>query len=523
MGRPERKVGEEGAVKGSHGGGGGFGFGGGGSGGSGQGPGNWRYRKLDMPIFDGTDPDGWILRVERYFEFYGLIESEMLESVAVALEGDALRWYQWEQNRHPIRLWSDLKKFMLRQFRPIAGGSLYEQWLATTQVSTVNDYKRRFIETAAPLDRIAENILMGQFINGLKEEIRVEVRLLNPVNVEQAMELASRVEERNQVTHSRKPLLSSVRQAAGTTLSPFNRGGLTSSVGYSMSQTGPPSHRSWSGVYTEFQASVGSPRNTSQSSASKPPQEFRRLTEKELQEKKAKGICFRCDDKWTLGHRCRRKELSVILVDEEEEDDTDGGSTEPPLSPIEELLTEVSLNSVVGISNPKTMKLRGKIEGKEIIVLIDPGATHNFISLNLVKLLGLVIEDSGGFGVSLGNGEMIKGNGVCKEVSVQLDGRLVVCEEFLPLELGASDVILGIKWLETLGPVTTNWKTQVMQFELGGSNITLKGDSSLIRSKISLKAMLRSLRKEGKGYWVELTKWLPVWKQERGRQNQGIQ
>lgn len=31
--------------------------------------GNWHYRKLDMPIFEGTDPDGWIVRVERYFAF----------------------------------------------------------------------------------------------------------------------------------------------------------------------------------------------------------------------------------------------------------------------------------------------------------------------------------------------------------------------------------------------------------------------------------------------------------------------
>lgn len=29
-----------------------------GVGGSGGGPGNWRFRKLDMPVFDGVDPDG---------------------------------------------------------------------------------------------------------------------------------------------------------------------------------------------------------------------------------------------------------------------------------------------------------------------------------------------------------------------------------------------------------------------------------------------------------------------------------
>lgn len=43
-----------------------------GGGGSGGGPGAWKYRKLDMPLFDGEDPDGWIMRVEKYFDFYKL-------------------------------------------------------------------------------------------------------------------------------------------------------------------------------------------------------------------------------------------------------------------------------------------------------------------------------------------------------------------------------------------------------------------------------------------------------------------
>lgn len=83
-------------------------------GGNGGGSGNWRFCKLDMPVFDGTDPDGWILRVERYFAFYKLTETEMLEAVVVAFEGDALRWYQWEQKCRPIRFWGDLKEFILR-------------------------------------------------------------------------------------------------------------------------------------------------------------------------------------------------------------------------------------------------------------------------------------------------------------------------------------------------------------------------------------------------------------------------
>ena len=48
---------------------------------------------------------------------------------------------------------------------------------------------------------------------------------------------------------------------------------------------------------------------------------------------------------------------------------------------------ELSLNSVVGVSEPHTMKLRGEIQGKEVVVLIDCGATYNFISKPVVESL----------------------------------------------------------------------------------------------------------------------------------------
>lgn len=76
-----------------------------------------------------------------------------------------------------------------------------------------------------------------------------------------------------------------------------------------------------------------------------------------------------------------------------QEGDTDEGSTEPPMSPTDELTTEVSLNSVVGLSNPRTMKIRGKINEKDVVVLVDPGATHNFVSLSIVGSLGLVVYE----------------------------------------------------------------------------------------------------------------------------------
>lgn len=50
--------------------------------------------------------------------------------------------------------------------------------------------------------------------------------------------------------------------------------------------------------------------------------------------------------------------------------------------------------SVGGITSPKTMKLRGKIQGREVLILIDSGANHNYISTKLVKEMDLDVEDT---------------------------------------------------------------------------------------------------------------------------------
>lgn len=99
--------------------------------------------------------------MECYFGFYKMIEVEMLEAVAVALDADALRWYQWANTRCPIHHWIDLKEGLLREFRSVSGGTLYEQWLARVQTTTVAEYRCLFIEMAAPLDQILEDMLMG--------------------------------------------------------------------------------------------------------------------------------------------------------------------------------------------------------------------------------------------------------------------------------------------------------------------------------------------------------------------------
>lgn len=75
----------------------------------------------------------------------------------------------------------------------------------------------------------------------------------------------------------------------------------------------------------------------------------------------------------------------------------------------------------------------------------------------------------------MGIEEPVKGSGECKKVPMRLQG-LMVIEDYFPLPLGNSDLILGIQWLEKLGTMSVNWKTHTLKFQMGENTVTLQGD-----------------------------------------------
>lgn len=129
-------------------------------------------------------------------------------------------------------------------------------------------------------------------------------------------------------------------------------------------------------------------------------------------------------------------------------DETDETEPDPVVMTTE--LAELSLNSVVGISSPKTMKLRGRMMEHDVVVLIDSGASHDFISIELVRKLSITLQGTTGYGVLMGVKITVKGEGICKGLKIQAQN-LEIVSDFLPLNLGSADVILGMQWLETLG------------------------------------------------------------------------
>lgn len=84
---------------------------------------------------------------------------------------------------------------------------------------------------------------------------------------------------------------------------------------------------------------------------------------------------------------------------------------EPPTSE-NPYLSHKLISLVVGITNPCTMKLVRHLGGTEVVVMIDPGATHNFISTSTINTLKILLTSTIKFGVSFGTGVAVQDIGM---------------------------------------------------------------------------------------------------------------
>nr|GEW02776.1 peroxidase 64 [Tanacetum cinerariifolium] len=208
--------------------------------------------------------------------------------------------------------------------------------------------------------------------------------------------------------------------------------------------------------------------NTSNSN-SKPPL---RISDVERESRYLKGECYRCGEKYGPGHRCKTGTFKVLEVEEEPE--------EQPTSEVECIagdtndVAEISLHAILGKPHPRTMKVQGMLHSTEVIILIDGGSTHNFISDVLVKDLHLNTQAVAPFGVQIGNGDFIRCGHICKDLPIQINEPKIV-QDFYPFSIGGADLVLGIQWLETLNTVQANWKEMFMIFNVDAKRYKWQG------------------------------------------------
>ncbi|TYK29890.1 peroxidase 64 [Cucumis melo var. makuwa] len=168
---------------------------------------------------------------------------------------------------------------------------------------------------------------------------------------------------------------------------------------------------------------------------------YKRFSDAEFQTRKEKGLCFRCNEKYSAEHKCKMKEQR-----------------------------ELRMFTVVNESEEYEIVEETEIERNELNRLEVQTNQTSYVELSINFVVGLNDLDT------------MKDKGVCEALLVQLQDWLVK-EDFLPLELGGVDVILGMQWLYSLR-VTVDWKNLSLSFSCEGKQINIKGDPNLTKARI---------------------------------------
>jgi hypothetical protein len=123
----------------------------------------------------------------------------------------------------------------------------------------------------------------------------------------------------------------------------------------------------------------------------------------------------------------------------------------------------ISLHALTGIDISSTMKLQVRVKDLTLVALVDTGSTHTFIREVVATQLGLRVAPRQGLSVKVANGDNVASSGIYPKL------RVTIAEEIFNitcygLPLAGFDIILGVQWLRSLGPILWNFNALSMGF-----------------------------------------------------------
>eukprot|EP00253_Pinus_taeda_P029117 PITA_29117 len=225
-----------------------------------------------------------------------------------------------------------------------------------------------------------------------------------------------------------------------------------------------------------------------------------KLSPADMAERRKKGLCYYCDEKYSPGHKCKEPKFFQI-------DATNYSSSEeaPPLEELEEAEEDnqkdnvpdepvISLHALARISSPQTLKIRGFIKHRLVVVLIDSGSTHNFIHQRVAEAVHCFVRAVSNFQVQIVDGGTMKCECRCENVKLQM-GDYQLKTHMFAIHIGGCNIVLGVEWLLTLGPIIMDFQELYMSFKQNNSTHTLRGLQAGAPSIISSHRMEKLLKK----------------------------
>jgi hypothetical protein len=167
----------------------------------------------------------------------------------------------------------------------------------------------------------------------------------------------------------------------------------------------------------------------------------RPIRNNDLDERRAKGLCFWCDEKFIPGHKCQNKKLYSLCVVEEDGE----GSEEDGVTKVDHDThnPHIPLNAL-GVIGLNTLRVTSRVEKQQLFILVDSGSTHNFINNQVADMLCCKLTSIKALIVQVVDGETMTCISVCNNFQWSMQGVDFAADVFT-LDLKNYDMILGIQ------------------------------------------------------------------------------
>ncbi|XP_056860229.1 uncharacterized protein LOC130508648 [Raphanus sativus] len=426
-----------------------------------------RLTKVGFTMFDGTELKEWIYRCEQFFSIDNTSPELKVRLAALHLTGKALQWHHgYITNRYNIYpLWPDYISAISSRFGELYYDPLAELVSLKQSSDTIDEYLEKFDSSMTRLTLPPEHAL-SIFLTNMNQHLAFHVRQFNVTTVPEAARIAKfhDLSLQHAPVKSSRPSYNSYQKT-------------NSSSSYKSQPATTPATPNTKPLL----------QNTNQ----------KRLTFDEMQERKRKGLCMFCEEPFTPGHQLKHKRAQILYLETENEDSEEEEDIQTPsdtnLEDTNNKTPTISVHALNGSPTYNCMRIIGQYGKRKLHILIDPGSTHNFLDLQVAKTLGCNLTSITPMPVAAASGDLIT-NYKCSDFVWKTQG-YEFKSEVRTLRLGFSDLVLGVQWLSTLGPILWDFLNLRMEFKFNGLKHVLRGitpnDSKIISSNSLNKLLLQ--------------------------------
>lgn len=381
-------------------------------------------------VRDAKEVENFLWQMEQYFDNLNLVdENAKVKAATSYLSDTAMLWWrrkhsEIEQGTCRIDTWDDFKRELKRQFYP--ENVVYEarkKLRELRQRGSIRDYVKDFTTLMLQIPSMTAEDLVFYFTDGLQAWAKQELQRRGVQTVDEAIAVAE-------------------------SLSDFRTSGLS---------------ESFKRKEQVVAKGGGARRDTGRPSNSRSFEKGARREDFEARKKSfvPKGGCFVCKGPHAMKDCPKMGSLSAIMESRETETPEEGPSKMGSL----QLLNALKANPVVKPTSKGLMYVEARINGKPTRVMVDTGATHNFMAIDEAVRLGVKWSKKDGWMKTV-NAKAQPVNGIARKVGMRL-GSWTGPVDFSVIPMDDFKVVLGMDFMRQVSAIPMPALSSVCILEKG--------------------------------------------------------